>query len=103
MIFINLQVPYKLSLNWIKRSAINNNILSVQEWYNFLILCEQFGDKCNCVYQFQLKPQEAEFLAVNTNAALSTFEKVSENMGKMDHLLVNKKDIFVYIFIYLSI
>lgn len=31
---------------------------------------------------FQLKPQEAEFLAVNTNAALSTFEKVSESMGK---------------------
>ena len=31
---------------------------------------------------FQLKPQEAEFLAVNTNAALSTFEKVSENIGK---------------------
>jgi len=39
----------------------------------------------------QLKPQEAEFLAVNTNAALSSFEKVSENMGKEDHLLVNKK------------
>ena len=32
---------------------------------------------------FQLKPQEAEFLAVNTNAALSSFEKVSENMGKV--------------------
>ena len=31
---------------------------------------------------FQLKPQEAEFLAVNTNAALSTFEKVSESIGK---------------------
>jgi len=29
----------------------------------------------------QLKPVEAEFLAVNTNAALSTFEKVSENIG----------------------
>lgn len=40
---------------------------------------------------------------MNTNAALSTFEKVSENMGKMDHLLVNKKDIFVYIFIYLTV
>ncbi|KAL9971081.1 hypothetical protein ACROYT_G023567 [Oculina patagonica] len=35
----------------------------------------------------QLKPQEAEFLAVNTNAALSTFEKVSENMGSGDKLL----------------
>ena len=32
-------------------------------------------------YLFQLKPVEAEFLAVNTNAALSTFEKVSENIG----------------------
>jgi len=31
----------------------------------------------------QLTPQEAEFLAVNTNAALSSFEKVSENMGKV--------------------
>ena len=31
---------------------------------------------------FQLKPQEAEFLAVNTNAALSTFEKVAESIGK---------------------
>jgi len=35
----------------------------------------------------QLKPQEAEFLAVNTNAALSSFEKVSENMGSGDKLL----------------
>jgi len=35
----------------------------------------------------QLKPQEAEFLAVNTNAALSTFEKVSENIGSGDRLL----------------
>lgn len=35
----------------------------------------------------QLKPQEAEFLAVNTNAALSTFEKVSENIGSGDKLL----------------
>ena len=32
-------------------------------------------------YLFKLKPVEAEFLAVNTNAALSTFEKVSENIG----------------------
>ena len=36
------------------------------------------------LFFFQLKPQEAEFLAVNTNAALSTFEKVSENIGKVD-------------------
>ncbi|CAH3155935.1 protein LZIC-like [Pocillopora verrucosa] len=35
----------------------------------------------------QLKPQEAEFLAENTNAALSLFEKVSENMGTGDKLL----------------
>ncbi|KAJ7393239.1 hypothetical protein OS493_006208 [Desmophyllum pertusum] len=35
----------------------------------------------------QLEPQEAEFLAVNTNAALSTFEKVSENIGSGDKLL----------------
>ncbi|XP_020630552.1 protein LZIC-like [Orbicella faveolata] len=35
----------------------------------------------------QLTPQEAEFLAVNTNAALSSFEKVSENMGSGDKLL----------------
>jgi len=35
----------------------------------------------------QLKPVEAEFLAVNTNAALSTFEKVSENIGSGDNLL----------------
>lgn len=42
-----------------------------------------FCNKCNFWYLFQLKPQEAEFLAVNTNAALSSFEKVSENMGKV--------------------
>lgn len=35
----------------------------------------------------QLKPQEAEFLAENTNAALSSFEKVSEKMGTGDKLL----------------
>ena len=38
---------------------------------------------------FQLKPQEAEFLAVNTNAALSTFEKVSENIGKCMYYLIS--------------
>ena len=45
---------------------------------NNLVICAIF----HC-YLFQLKPQEAEFLAVNTNAALSSFEKVSENMGKV--------------------
>lgn len=35
----------------------------------------------------QLKPQEAEFLSLNTNAALNTFEKVSENIGSSDKLL----------------
>ena len=38
---------------------------------------------------FQLKPQEAEFLAVNTNAALSTFEKVSENIGMCMYYLIS--------------
>ena len=38
---------------------------------------------------FQLKPQEAEFLAVNTNAALSTFEKVSENIGMCMYYLTS--------------
>ncbi|XP_031554463.1 protein LZIC-like [Actinia tenebrosa] len=35
----------------------------------------------------QLKPQESEFLAANSNAALSSFEKVSENIGAGDSLL----------------
>ena len=44
-----------------------------------IFVCE-FINLTTC-YLFQLKPVEAEFLAVNTNAALSTFEKVSENIG----------------------
>ncbi|XP_027035645.1 protein LZIC-like [Pocillopora damicornis] len=43
-------------------------------------------EECNKC-QLSLKPQEAEFLAENTNAALSLFEKVSENMGTGDKLL----------------
>ncbi|KXJ22578.1 protein LZIC [Exaiptasia diaphana] len=35
----------------------------------------------------QLKPQEVSFLAANSNAALSSFEKVSENIGSGDNLL----------------
>ena len=56
----------------------------------FTVGCEEISLKesniCKVIilttcYLFQLKPVEAEFLAVNTNAALSTFEKVSENIG----------------------
>ncbi|XP_078615524.1 protein LZIC-like [Branchiostoma floridae x Branchiostoma japonicum] len=35
----------------------------------------------------QLKPEEANFLTTNSNAALSQFEKVSEDMGAGDKLL----------------
>lgn len=46
-----------------------------------------------------MKPQEAEFLAVNTNAALSSFEKVSENIGKILIHILCSLSLFVLVFL----